>query len=318
MNWKIVFTGLTAGLIVGLLALWVVCQAAGAGGTVVRYDHESKYYRIRVLDYPGTGRRCLVFSKSRGIQSSMILGEPDKLDFRYSRSIMAALALHPAPKQVLLIGLGGGSIPRFIQKHFPDLKLDIVELDPDVVKVCQEFFQFKPAANTRVIVMDGRMYLKRSPQTYDVILLDAYAGDRVPFHLTTLEFLRLAKSRLNAGGLVASNLWEPATNRFYFAELKTYQTVFPKTYLFKCGNSGNFIVFGSLEKKVAAKDEWAKRAETLAAGKALGFDLAALVRSEYESLTDRDFAEDPLTDDKAPVDTLRRESPKGFEEGQPQ
>jgi spermidine synthase len=318
LNWKIVFMVLAAGLTVGLLAFWVACQAAGEENTVVRYDRESKYYRIRVVDYPKEGRRCLVFSKSRGVQSSMILEEPDQLDLRYSRSMMAALALHPAPKQVLLVGLGGGSIPRFIQKHFPDLHLDIVELDPDVVKVCQEFFQFKAAPNTRVIVMDGRMYLKRSSQTYDVILLDAYAGDRVPFHLTTLEFVRLVKSRLNAGGLVASNLWEPAVNRFYYAELRTYQATFPQTYLFKCGDSGNFIVFGSLAEQAAAKDGWAKRAETLAAGKVFGFNLAALVRSEYARLTDRRIAEEPLTDDKAPVDTLRHESPKGFEEGQPQ
>jgi len=317
VNRKVLFIGLGAGLAVGLLALWVAGQAAGAGNTVVRYDRESKYYRIRVVDYLNEGRRCLQFSRSRGIQSSMILGEPDQLDLRYSRSMVAALALHPAPKQVLLVGLGGGSIPKFIQKHFPDLHLDIVELDPDIVKVCQEFFQFKAAASTRVIVMDGRMYLKRSSQTYDVILLDAYAGDRVPFHLTTLEFVQLVKSRLNTGGLAASNLWEPAANRFFHAELKTYQMTFPQTYLFKCGTSGNFIVFGSLADQATTANEWANRAKTLAAGKVFGFSLASLVRSEYMRLADLRIAEQPLTDDKAPVDTLRHESPQGFEEGQP-
>jgi spermidine synthase len=315
VNRKVIFIGLGAGLAVGLLALWVAGQGAAGENTVVRYDRESKYYRIRVVDYPKKGRRCLMFSKSRGVQSSMILGEPDQLDLRYSRSLVAALAIHPAPKQVLLVGLGGGSIPKFIQKHFPDLHLDIVEIDPDVVKVCQDWFNFKPGAHTRVIVMDGRMYLKRSSQTYDVILLDAYAADRVPFHLTTLEFVQWVKSRLKPGGLVASNLWEPASNRFYDAELRTYQATFPQTYLFKCGDSGNFVVFGSLADQATTRDEWAKRAETLAAGKVFGFNLSDLVHAEYERLTDRPIAEEPLTDDKAPVDTLRHESPKGFEEG---
>jgi spermidine synthase len=312
---KVWLTVMGIGLAAGLAVLRVAADGAAGEQTIVRYDRESKYYRIRVIDYPAEGRRCLHFSRSRGIQSSMILAEPDQLDLRYSKSTIAALALHPAPKDVLLVGLGGASIPKFIQKQFPDIKLDIVEIDADVVKVCQNFFEFKGTPNTRVIVMDGRMYLKRAPKKYDVILLDAYATDRIPFHLTTQEFVQLAKACLKPGGLVASNLWEQAVNRFYLAELRTYQATFPQVYLCKSGDSGNFIVFGTLDEKEVTKDEWAKRAEALAAGKNLGFDLPALVRDEYECLTTRQIAEKPLTDDMAPVDTLRREHPRHFEEG---
>jgi spermidine synthase len=302
-----------AGLIVGLAAVWVIAQGATDEQTVV-YDRESRYYRIRVVDYPKEGRRCLHFSKSRGIQTSMVLAEPDTLDLRYSRTMAAALAFHPAAKEVLLVGLGGAALPKFIQRHFPDVKLDLVEIDPDVVKVCEEYFQFKRGPNTRIAVMDGRMYLKRAPNTYDIILLDAYAADRVPFHLTTLEFLQLVKSRLKPGGVAVSNLWEHAVNRFYFAELKTHQQVFPQVYLCKAGDSGNHIVFASVEDKQTTGDQWAGRAASLSAGKDFGFDLADLVRREYEYLTPRPIRETPLTDDMAPVDTLRREHPKYFEE----
>jgi spermidine synthase len=292
--------------------------------TIVRYDQESPYHRIRVVDYPERGRRCMRFSKPGSIQASMILAEPDRLDLRHAQSMMAALALHPAPQDVLLVGLGGACIPKFIQKHFPDIRQTIVELDPDVVKVCQEWFGFKGTANTRVAVMDGRMYLKRSAQAYDVILLDAYAADHIPFHLTTAEFLRLVKSRLKPGGVVAANLWEPglaaaghlgpAVSRFYWAELKTYQATFPQTYLCRARDSGKIIVFGTLGDKAVGRDEWVKRAQAVAGGKDFGFDLAALVWSEYEPLTKTDIPEKPLTDDSAPVDTLRRENPKYFED----
>ncbi|MBE3123563.1 MAG: fused MFS/spermidine synthase, partial [Planctomycetes bacterium] len=278
-----------------------------------RYDKESKYYRIRVVDYPAEGRRCLHFSKSRGIQSSMILAAPDQLDLRYSKSMTAAFALHPEPKDVLLVGLGGASIPKFIQKQFPDVRMDIVEIDPDVVKVTQEHFEFKGTPNTRVIVMDGRMYLKRSPKTYDIIMLDAYASDRVPFHLTTREFVELVKSRLKPGGFVVSNLWEHTVNRFYFAELKTFQAVFPQTYILKSGDSGNMILFATLDDKPVTKDAWAKQAAKVTAGKDFGFDLATLVTAEYEYLTPRRISEKPLTDDMAPVDTLRHENPRLFD-----
>jgi len=313
MNRIIILLVVAVGVVASGLVAWVAAQSGAAEEAVVRYDRESRYYRIRVVDYPKEGRRCLHFSKSRGIQSSMILAEPDKLDLRYSRSMIAAFALHPAPKDVLLVGLGGASVPKFIQKQFPDVRLDIVEIDPDVVKVCQEYFEFKGTPNTRVIVMDGRMYFRRSAKPYDIILLDAYAADRVPFHMTTLEFIQLAKSRLKPGGLVATNLWEHAVNRFYFAELKTYQATFPLTYLFKSGDSGNVIVFAALDANLVLRADWIKRAEAVSQGKDFGFDLAKLVGSEYEQLTPRAISEKPLTDDMAPVDTLRHENPRTFD-----
>jgi spermidine synthase len=314
-------TTLFAALAFASVAAHAVFRVSAGGAAdeqaVIRYDRESKYYRISVVDYPDEGRRCLHFSKSRGIQSSMVLAAPYQLDLQYSRTMAAALAFHPAPKDVLLVGLGGASLPKFIQKNFPDVRLDIVEIDPDVVRVCQDWFEFKGTPNTRVIVMDGRMYLKRSPKQYDIVLLDAYAADRVPFHLTTLEFIQLVKSRLKPGGLVVSNLWEHTVNRFYFAELKTFQTAFPHSYLCRSGDSGNIIVFGSLAAEPLAKEEWAKRAAAVSAGKDFGFDLADLVRKEYEYLTTQKIDEKVLTDDMAPVDTLRRENPKHFEEAQP-
>jgi spermidine synthase len=318
-------------LLAGAIALLAPLAAARAAATgqdeapIVRYDRESRYYRIRVVDYPDRGRRCMRFSKPGAVQSSMILADPQRLDLRHGQSMMAALALPAEVKDVLLVGLGGASIPKFIQKHFPAVRLDVVEVDPDVVKVCQEWFEFKGAPGTQVIVMDGRMYLKRSARTYDLVLLDAYAADHIPFHLTTLEFLQLVKSRLKPGGAVAANLWEPGVvaagrmgppvSRFYLAELKTFQTAFAQTYLCKSGAEGKIIVFGSLAQKQVTADDWAGRAETLVAGKDVGFDLAGLIRAEYEYLATQQIKDKPLTDDMAPVDTLRHENPKTFEEG---
>ncbi len=302
-----------AAAVVGLTAVWVSAQSGSEDG-LVRYDRESRYYRIRVVDYPARDRRCLYFSRSRGVQSSMILSAPERLDLEYSQAMVAALALHGAPRDVLLIGLGGASIPKFLQKEFPDLRLDIVELDPDVVQVCQEYFEFRGTPGVRVIVMDGRMYLKRAEKTYDVILLDAYAADHVPFHLTTKEFIELVKAHLKPGGVVASNLWEKAVNRFYLAELKTYQTAFPQVYLVPAGRSGNTIVFGAMSETPTTREEWVRRAEEMARGKDFGFDLPGLIEKEYECLATREIPEAALTDDSAPVNTLRHEHPKFFED----
>ena len=296
-----------------LAATWGMAQD-GQGKTTVLYDRESRYYRILVVEYETEKRLCLHFSKTRGIQSSMLIGDPVALDLRYCRTMVAGLALVPEAKDVLLVGLGGASLPKFIQKNFPDIRLDIVEIDPDVVKVCQKFFHFEGTPNTRVFVMDGRMYMKRAEKKYDVILLDAYAADHIPFHLTTAEFIRMVRDHLKPGGAVVSNLWEHGLNRFYFAELKTFQETFPQSYILPAGSSGNIIVFGSLDEPKVAADEWVRRAKAASADKDLGFDLPALVGQEYRYLKDQAIREKALTDDAAPVDTLRRENPKYFEE----
>ncbi|GAH25527.1 unnamed protein product [marine sediment metagenome] len=297
-----------------LVTILAAIPGASSEDLIVRYDRESRYYRIQVVDYPAKGRRCLYFSKSRGIQSSMILADPARLDLKYSQTMIAALALHREPREVLLIGLGGASIPKFLQKYFPELELDIVELDPDVVRVCQDYFEFRGNAKTRVFVMDGRMYLKRAEKQYDLILLDAYAADHMPFHLTTVEFIQLVKSHLKPGGVVASNLWEKAINRFYLAELKTFQATFPQIYLLPAAQSGNIVVFGTMSEEPVTRKDWVLRADERVRGLDIGFDLADLIGREYRCLTDRKIDEAVLTDDKAPVNTLRHEHPKHFEE----
>jgi spermidine synthase len=296
------------------VTVWKAIGGADDEGTVTVYDRESRYYRIRVLDYPHEGRRCLHFSKSRGVQSSMLMDDPVRLDLRYSQTMVAALPFVGQPKDVLLVGLGGASLPKFVQKHWPDVHLDIVELDPDVVKVCQKFFKFEGTPNTRVFVTDGRLYLKRTEKKYDVILLDAYAADHIPFHLTTLEFVRLVKERLKPGGLVASNLWEHAVNRFYYAELRTFQETFPQTYIFAAGSSGNIIVFGAMSEERVSAHQWIQRAKALAGERDLGLDLPALIGREYRVLTDQPISEAALTDDMAPVNILRHESPRHYEQ----
>jgi len=297
------------------VTILAVVPSASSDDTIVRYDRESRYYRIQVVDYPSQGRRCLHFSKSRGIQSSMILEDPARLDLKYSQAMIAALALHREPRDVLIVGLGGASIPKFLQKYYPELELDIVELDPDVVRVCQDYFEFRGNSKTRVFVMDGRMYLKRAEKQYDLILLDAYAADHIPFHLTTVEFIQLVKSHLKPGGVVASNLWEKAVNRFYLAELKTFQATFPQVYLLSAGQSGNIIVFGAMADEPVARKEWVLRAVERVRGRDIGFDLPDFIGREYQHLTDRKIDEAVLTDDMAPVNTLRHEHPKHFEEG---
>ena len=205
---------------------------------------------------------------------------------------------------------------KFIQAHWPDVKLDIVEIDPDVVKVCQEWFEFKPGKNTRIITMDGRLYMKNATDTYDVILLDAYAGDRIPFHMTTKEFVTLVKSRLKPGALSPPTSGKtPSTASTTPRSRRTRRSSRRRT-LCTPANSGNVIIFGTLDDKPVTRDDWVKHAAEVTKSQQLGFDLAAIVLKEGNCITNAKNNEKALTDDMAPVETLRRENPKTFEEEQ--
>ena len=105
--------------------------------------------------------------------------------------------------RILFIGLGGGSIPRVMAKYYPDIPIDIVEIDPDVIDVAKRFFFFEPTPMMKVISMDGRRFLRSARHRYDIIFLDAYDDQSIPFHLTTKEFFEIVKQRLTPTGVVA-------------------------------------------------------------------------------------------------------------------
>lgn len=272
---------------------------------IVRYDRDSQYYRIIVTDYPSLDRRILYFSRTRGAQSSMILSKPTALGLAYLRTLMASFALHENPKNVLILGLGGAAIPKFLVEHYPDIQVDIVEIDPDVVKVAQQYFQFKPTPSMKVYAIDGRLFLKQVDKKYDLIILDAYASDSIPFHLTTVEFFNLVKERLAPDGVIAANLWEYFVNRYFLAELKTVRSVFPRTYLFSTPDPASKVLFATMSDTPVTREEWAGRAAEFAGDRNYGYSLSELVRREYEDITDKAISEAVLTDDMAAVDLLR-------------
>ena len=310
MNKRLTGLSIVAALLLLAAAVLSAQNTGSKPKSVVRYDRDSRYYRIIVSDYPDLDRRVLYFSKTRGAQSSMILSDPNRLGLAYLRTTVSGLALHPAPRKVLLIGLGGAAIPKFLAKHYPDIELHIVEIDPDVVQVASRFFSFQPTEKMKIFVVDGRIFLTQSGEKYDLILLDAYASDSIPFHLTTQEFFQLVKAHLNPGGVVAANMWEYFINKYYLAELKTVQSTFPQTYLFLTPDPASKVLFATLDGTRVSAEEWRRRAAAFVGARDVQYDLPALVAKEYTCISDQVIAEKALTDNMAPVDLLRTQRAK--------
>lgn len=289
-----------ARLLCRVLPLVIGTSCASRVDPSVLYEGDSAYSHITIRDEGAN--RCLYFGRLDAVQSCMRPDAPDQAVFEYTQLMFSGLALVPEPRRVLMVGLGGGVVSGVFARHLPDVAVDIVEVDGRVVDLCRRYFQLSDRPGQRVHVGDGRMFVRRARGAYDLILLDAYLGDYIPFHLMTAEFLAQVRAALAPGGAVVANVWDDSA--LFDAELRTFEHVFPgKVYVFR--GSGNAMIAASPDLPRRSRETLVRVARESAAGGALPFDLAAEV-GKYDPATPRAEDAPVLTDDRAPVNSLLR------------
>ncbi len=227
------------------LALVLAIALLATANTEARVIHqETSLYQNILVNENGT-LRCMQFTvrKDARNQSCVDSREPRHLVFVYTRMLFAALMLNPAPERMLIVGLGGGTLPSALAELFPHAHIDVVEIDPAVRRVAERYFGFTPGANTRVFEQDARVWVKRAATAsdrYDLIILDAFNGDYIPEHLMTREYLLETRELLADGGVLASNTF--AISDLYQNESVTYADVFGIYFNFRSPDSSNRII----------------------------------------------------------------------------
>ncbi len=199
-------------------------------GFTVREAKDTRYHRLLVVEDEAS--RFLRFDSS--FQSGMWLDDPYRTRFLYTDYLDLGFAYNPGARRILFLGLGGGSAPKRVWRDFPDAELQVVELDPDVVEVARRWFELPDDERLQIDVEDGRRWLVRNDEKWDVIVLDAFFSDSIPFHLATAEFVELARDRLAPGGVVVANIIgavEGDESKLLRSMAKTYRTVFPTVLL---------------------------------------------------------------------------------------
>ena len=285
----------------GVLAVLCAGLPAAAAAKVL-YEKDSLYHRIIVTE--GDGLRTLRFDRLR--QSALDLNDPDRMVFHYTQYLHLAMAFHDNPQRALFIGLGGGSAPRRFHQDYPNLRIDVAELDPEVVNVAKRYFGFEESERMKVQAVDGRIFLQKTPHRYDIIVLDAYYADAIPFHLTTREFLKELKAKLTPTGIVVSNIIgnvRGPDSKLFRSIVKTMETEFAQTHVFPVVEVSNIIVIASQGKERLGKQEVIRRARSLEDEGKVQFPLE---RYAHTYVIERIPLEDVpvLTDDYAPVDGL--------------
>jgi spermidine synthase len=279
---------------------------------VVVFEKFSPYHHVQVVDEAGI--RMLSFDGTRETRMSLI--NPMQGHFEYTEYFHMPWIWNHDIRRVLMIGLGGGSTQRSYQHYYTNVMVDTIELDPVVVEAAKKYFTVKETPQLRIINEDGRVYLNRTTNRYDLILMDAYTttryGSSLPPHLTTKEFFQLANAHLTTNGVLAYNVigqmqgWKADIIGGLYRTLKE---VFPQVYSFPASTSMNVVFVAT---KASTPYNTARIAQE---GQALISSRVVLLPTFSDRL--RSFMSTPpsaagsspvLTDDRAPVEGLMRDT----------
>jgi spermidine synthase len=281
-----------------------------ATGETLVFETTSPYHHIKVVDQDKV--RTLHFDNT--FQSQISLDDPLKGHFEYTEYFHMPWLFNDQIKTVLMIGLGGGSIQRAYQAYWPKVKTETVELDPKVVETAKAYFQFKETDCMKVCLGDGRLHLRRSRKSYDLIILDAYTANRynsfIPYTLVTKEFFQLVSTHLTDEGILAYNVIGSAADKrenLVGSIYNTLKTSFPQVYLFPAEDSYNVVLVATKSSKRITKPQLKQKLDQRTATSQTGFPNFKERLQQFRAAPPASSKRSKiLTDDFAPVDGLLR------------
>src|SRR5690606_16679809 len=283
----------------------VVLLLGAAPALAQKLVHSERSLYREVLVYEDRGERCMCFTRNCriGRQSCVNLAKPREFALNYTHMAMGGLLFSTptAPRSLLVVGLGGGTLPMALREVLPDAVIDTVEIDPAVTRVARQYFGFKEDPKMKVFEVDGRVYVKRAireGKKYDAILLDAFDHEYIPEHLLTREFLEEVKSLLTPGGVLVGNTF--SSSRLYDHESTTYAAAFGTFYNLK---SANRVVVARPAGLLTVDQMRARAAEYELVLRGYGVDVSQVV-GMFSTQKDWDVGARVLTDQYSPAKLL--------------
>lgn len=261
------------------------CSLLGRGASgslleeVVLEEARSKYNHIVVAERGTVRTMYFVVDDTYYIESRLDRAYPRSLDLDYTRTMMSGFMLNPAPKKLLMIGFGGGSLSNYLYERIPGLEVDGVDIDGEVIRLARAWFGVPDDPRYRTHAADGRLFVEQAPQDqrWDMIILDAFRGVFVPFHLKTVEYYQSLLDHLTPDGVVVANLHN--ATEMYSHDRNTFAHVFGGNYAFysESGRQTSYVATKS-KRPVGAYE---MRANARIAQPIFDFDLQGLAARWY-------------------------------------
>lgn len=190
-------------------------------------------YKVVDLTYEDRPARVLFSGENAG-QSGIALDDDPELLFDYNQRFLE-IAESTRPQRVLVIGGGAFTLPTALVERFPNVVVDVVEIDPLLYDLAKRYFNASTSERLRVHTADGRAYVEATKETYDMIILDAFTGYTIPRPLITEQAARAYKSRLTPGGVLAVNFiasYRSLRTTLSHQLFTTFSRAFPSVQIF--------------------------------------------------------------------------------------
>jgi spermidine synthase len=271
------------------------------------HAEESRYHQISVADEPDN-LRVLRFGRLR--QSALNLDDPLDEPFEYVTWSHLGIAHAPDATRALVLGLGGGSAPRRFLESYAGLRVDAAEIDPAVVRVAQRYFRLPTDPRLTITVADGRRALDAHPGDLDMVLVDTFFADAIPFQMYTREFVELAHDRMRPGGAVVVNMHGSLVgedSRLWRAVYKTYLSTFASVLVYPIAPGSpevpQNVMLVATDRAVPSVEQLQATWSALRRTAPKAPDLTDAIESRWTEAVPLDDVP-LLTDDFAPADAL--------------
>lgn len=252
--------GIIIVIIVDILCFWQFSKVNatngekvlnGEIGTSVNYDTQYGKVTIYNSNYKGTQIRVLNIDKGNESATYLDENKSNELVFEYTKYYDLMFKSAKEIKDTLMIGGAGYSYPKYYISHYIDKKMDVVEIDGDIVNIAKNYFyldklikdyNLEKDKRLNLITQDGRTYLNTNTKKYDAILNDSFSGDTPAKTLTTKEAVQKIHNSLNKEGLYLTNIIsaiEGKNSNFIKAEVNTLRQVFKNVYIVPCNDKIN-------------------------------------------------------------------------------
>ena len=226
----------------------------GGGGqmkntTGLIYERDSAYNYIQVLQVGES--RLLRLNDGQGVHS---IYHPTEYFYNGPwEQVLVSPFFYPAPiepadvSSLAIVGLAAGTTARQAALVFPNIQMEGIEIDPDIVAVGREYFGMD-LPNLHVTVQDGRWALENNPNKFQIISVDAYRPPYIPWHLTTREFFEVVRDHLTDDGVMVINVGRsPQDRRLVEILSSTILSVFPSVHIIDLPDSFNSILFATVQ-----------------------------------------------------------------------
>ena len=232
------------------------------------YDNGNPANRIQVFE---RGDRLELRFGNSIVQSAKSTRAPDFLVLEYTRALLTSMLFVPDDAGILHIGLGAGTIPDFIHRHFPRVRQRVVDVSPEVISIALTHFDLPRSPRLQVINDDGLHYLRHTQDRFDMIVFDAFHANGAAPDMTTASAFQAAMERLNPGGWLVNNAW--GSDAALLREILTaLRERFREVHSLSVRLNSNVILIAGSPPTPTRLADLRRRAATLSATMPLDFD----------------------------------------------